>query len=81
MGNKRLEWTLGERMEKALRSSGLSQGEIASIYRVSRATVSNWLHGRTIPNAATILIWAQLTNVPSDWLETGTLQEEQNNGE
>ena len=74
--SNRLEFTLGERMEKALRSSGLNQADMAHTYGVSRATISNWLHGRTNPSTATVRVWAILTSVPLEWLETGNIPEE-----
>lgn len=59
---------LRHRMARALEHSGLSISGIAADLRVSRSTISNWLHGRAEPRAIYLDRWADLTNVDRAWL-------------
>lgn len=65
------EWTVGDRMRKALEDRGLGVAEAALRFGVGRNTISNWIHGRTTPPAIVLEVWADYTNVPLSWLQTG----------
>lgn len=64
-------WTLGDRMRKAMEASGHTPGTMAEIYRMSRTSVSNWIHDRVTPDHRTITMWANITGVPVWWIENG----------
>ena len=66
------EWTLGDRMRKALEASGTPVGEMAEYLDVGRATIGRWLHDRTPVKRSVLLIWSATTGVDLEWLETGT---------
>ena len=68
-----LSFTLGDRMEKALKRSGRSVAETAAYFQVSRNTISNWTNDKTTPRASDIRQWALWTAVPYEWLITGEL--------
>jgi transcriptional regulator with XRE-family HTH domain len=70
------EWTLGDRMRKALEVSGTPVQEIAEYLDVSRVTVGRWIHDRTPVKRHVLLVWAATTGVDPDWLETGTASPE-----
>lgn len=65
------EFEIRHRMALALERADISVVEIARELRISRTTVSNYLHGRTKPDHATLFTWAAKCHVPLDWLETG----------
>jgi transcriptional regulator with XRE-family HTH domain len=65
------EWTLTDRMAKAMRAAGKSPGLIAEEFGVHRNTVSGWLHGRIKPSTTTLRLWAVTMNVPYEWLING----------
>jgi transcriptional regulator with XRE-family HTH domain len=65
------EWTLGDRMAKALNYSGVGVQEMADYLDVTRTSVSNWLHGRVRPSRQTLLLWAIRTGVDLDWIVQG----------
>lgn len=65
------EFETRHRMQLALEFADISVLEIARDLRISRTTVSNYLHGRTRPTHATLRVWAATCGVPLDWLETG----------
>lgn len=66
------EWTLGDRMRKALEVSGTPVGEMAEYLDVGRATIGRWIHDKGPVKRTTLLVWAATTGVDPDWLETGT---------
>ncbi len=61
-------WSLGDRLRKARESRGLLQEQMALRLEVGRSTVSNWEKGTNRPTAATLDVWARVTNVPLWWL-------------
>jgi hypothetical protein len=65
------EWTQGDRMRKALEAAGYGVAEAALRFGVGRNTVSNWIHDRTAPSAIVLEVWADWTNVPLIWIQTG----------
>ncbi|WP_354028329.1 helix-turn-helix transcriptional regulator [Curtobacterium sp. 1544] len=66
-----LEWDLADRMRKALRSSGVSNNEMAEYLGVSRNSVSAWINGTSEPRLAHMRLFALRTGAPFDWLTTG----------
>ena len=66
------EWTLGDRMGKALDHAGIGMQEMADYLGVSRTSVSNWIHGRIPPNQRTLLLWSMRTGVDLDWITGST---------
>lgn len=65
------QWTVGDRMAKALDVAGISRQEMADYLGVDRNTVGNYLHGRTKPNRRTLLLWASATGVDLVWITSG----------
>ena len=66
------EWTLGDRLDKAQRVSGLTDAELMEALGVGhRNTLGNWKSGRSKPSRANVLVWAMATGVDFDWLWTG----------
>lgn len=65
------QWTLADRLAKALDEAGISVQEMADILMVSRNTVGNYINGRSVPKPAYMRVWAERCQVPLSWLETG----------
>lgn len=66
------EWTLGDRMRKALAASGTPVNEIADYLEVTPTTVGRWINDRSPVKRSTLIVWAATTGVDLGWLETGT---------
>jgi len=66
------QWDMYDRMAKALKDAGISIAQAAEYFDVHRNTVSGWLHERIKPDTRTLRLWAMMTNVPYEWLITGT---------
>jgi transcriptional regulator with XRE-family HTH domain len=64
-------WDLADRMRKALRTSNIAAGEMATYLDVDRSSVSNWLSGRIKPSRQTLRLWALRTGVSYEWLSEG----------
>lgn len=72
MENRKIpKLTLGLRMLISQESAGLTSGEMAKRLKVSRHSVSGWLHSRHQPNNATLMRWASICDVDEDWLING----------
>lgn len=65
------QWTVGDRLGKALDFADMSVGEMADYLEVSRNTVGNYINGRTRAPGSTLRLWSMRTGVPRKWLETG----------
>jgi transcriptional regulator with XRE-family HTH domain len=63
-----LGWTLGDRMAKARRASGVSSYAMAAHLGVSRNTIGRWENGHTTPTKSVVIVWSQVTGAPIDWL-------------
>jgi transcriptional regulator with XRE-family HTH domain len=61
-------FTLGDRMRKALDVADVSNQRMAAELGVSRNTVSNYMRGRAVPRLAMLRVWAEVTDVPLEWL-------------
>ena len=59
---------LRHRLGRALEEGHVSVERMAAMQRISRTTVSNWLHGRTRPQYSAIEVWASRCNVDLEWL-------------
>lgn len=64
-------WELCDRLARSLRLVGISSIEVAEFMGVNPTTVSRWVNGRTMPSRAVLRIWADMTGVEFEWLETG----------
>src|SRR5699024_11044460 len=76
---ERLQFTLADRMGKALQAADISNQQMADYLGVSRTSVSNWTNGRIAPNTQTMRLWALRTGAPLEWLRTGILPTGPNN--
>jgi transcriptional regulator with XRE-family HTH domain len=69
--NARPEWTFGDRLRKSREFAGLKQEEMAAIFDVSPATISNWENGQRMPRHGELDLarrWAEETGVDVAWL-------------
>ena len=63
------EWTLGNRLDRALTHGKVSVEHMAHHLDVSRSTVSRWLHDRGAPpKRLYVRAWADLCHVDPEWL-------------
>lgn len=67
------EWTMGDRLGKALGHAGIGVGEMADYLGVSRNTVGNYINDRRSIPRPTLMLWAMRTGVPLEWLESGEM--------
>lgn len=65
------QWTMGDRLGKALAHSGLSVAAMSEYLGVSRNTVGNYINDRTRIPRPTLLLWSMRTGVPVEWIEKG----------
>lgn len=63
--------TLAERIQHAIRRSGIPGGTIAEAIGVHKNTVSSWINGRTAPRTRDLALIAEMTGYPLEWLENG----------
>jgi len=63
-----------DRMALALRHARLTNQDMADYLGVTRETVSRWVNGRSTPNLGVMRLWALRTEVPLEWLETGSVR-------
>lgn len=68
--------TLGDRLRKLRRGQGLNQADMAKILKISRRSYGLYELNKCSPNATRLNSLAQHFNVSSDWLVTGTGDEE-----
>jgi len=62
------DWTLGDRMKKALKVAGISRDDMAEYLGVAPATVSTWMNDRIHPSLQTQRLWAMRTGAGYDWI-------------
>lgn len=67
----RLKFTQGDRLDKALRVSGMSHKDMAEYLEVSRNTISNYTNDKTPVKRHILVAWALKTGVPLEWILTG----------
>lgn len=65
------QWTRGDRLGKARRTTGLGVREFAAQIGVSTKTISDAENDKRAVRRATLKAWALVTGVPLKWLETG----------
>lgn len=65
------QWTLGDRLGKALDSAGIRVGEMAEYLECSPNTVSNYTNDRTKVPGSVVRLWAMKTGVRLEWLKSG----------
>lgn len=70
-----LEFDFVDRMRKALRISDLGVQQIADEMELSRNTLGAWLAGRSHPKRRDLRMYARITGVPLEWIETGAVSE------
>lgn len=66
-------WTMGDRLAKARRDTGMSTREFADALGVSAKTINNYEAGTHAPRRIVINAWSLATGVPTGWLLTGTI--------
>ncbi len=59
---------LGDRLAKARKRAGITAGVMAELLGVHRNSISNYETGRQVPSRGTVLLWAALTQQPTEWL-------------
>lgn len=64
-------WTIGDRLRKALDYADISVQDMADYLEVSRNTVSSYINDRGRAPGAVLKLWAMRTGVPLEWLRTG----------
>src|SRR6266568_2172432 len=62
------EWTLSDRLRKARIHAGLEQTDLEDQTGISRASISNYENGKTVPSKPVLLSWALACGVDLDWL-------------
>ena len=65
---------LSERIKQAIDKSGKSQRQIARDAGITAATISRYISGERMPNAAIILKLAKACGASIEWLLTGEEQ-------
>lgn len=65
-------WTLGDRIYKTRRSTGLNQSDFAERIGISRRSLSKYENDESTPGKAVLLSMALFAGVPVDWLRYGT---------
>lgn len=63
--------SLGIRMRRARRNTGLSQRALAELLGVSHGTVGHWETGRTEPSVRTLIDFSRATSSDLHWLVLG----------
>ncbi|NQX26846.1 helix-turn-helix transcriptional regulator [Microbacteriaceae bacterium VKM Ac-2854] len=75
------EFTLGDRLRKALQVADVSTKEMAEYLGMSESSLSHWMSGRTTPKKMAVRMWALRTGAPIQWLETGNAPQPDNGPE
>jgi transcriptional regulator with XRE-family HTH domain len=67
------DWSLGDRIRKAIETSDLSVQDVADHLEKHRNAVSTWIHGRHAPSPLELREIADLTGVSVQWLRWGVV--------
>lgn len=62
-----------ERLDEAIRRSGVKKGELAKSLGVDAARVSDWLAGRSVPTGHHMIALVGALRCDANWLLTGAL--------
>lgn len=65
------QFTLADRLYKAMDVSGVKSPEMAEYLGVTRETVSRYRNGGSTPRLSVIRAWSMKTGVDFEWLRTG----------
>ncbi len=57
-----------ERIAEAIKSSGLSQKEIAEKLNISESNITNWKNGENLPSVEALFNLCKLLNESADYL-------------
>ncbi len=57
-----------ERIAEAIKSSGLSQKEIAEKLNISESNITNWKNGENLPSVEVLFNLCKLLNESADYL-------------
>ena len=57
-----------ERIAEAIKSSGLSQKEIAEKLNISESNITNWKNGENLPSVEVLFNLCKLLNASADYL-------------
>lgn len=68
------EWTRGDRMRKARENKGIGVQEMARLMVRGRSTIRNYESDATKPPPHVIRKWAELCEVPTEWLDVNIAQ-------
>lgn len=63
------EWTLGERLLKAMAHAGLDRDTMAAALEVDPTTISRWCHDHNRPRRSHLIAWSSLTGVDLEWID------------
>ena len=66
-----LQFDQADRLDKALKVSGVSGREMADYLGLTPYTVSRYINRKAEVPLQTLRLWALRTGVPFEWLETG----------
>lgn len=62
---------ISERISDLRKEKNISQGKLAELVGVSRQAVSKWENGQTTPDAAKLILLAQVLETEVEYLTTG----------
>ena len=68
-----LTLTFGERLAKARRLAGMTQTEMADRLGIGRRSLTRYEDDTMTPNRAICIAWSVVTDVPTEWLESGAV--------
>lgn len=65
------EWTVGDRLYKARKETGLDAQQFADEIGIHRSSVRRYEEGAASPRPVVLKAWALRSGVDSEWLLTG----------
>lgn len=65
------EFGLYHRLQLSLEKVGIGVQDMADFLDMSRGSVGRWLNGHAKPPRVVLMVWADATGVPYEWLEKG----------
>ena len=76
-----LTLTFGERLAKARRLAGMTQTQMAVRLGIGRRSLVRYEDDTMTPNQAICIAWSVVTDVPTEWLETGAVTDPNSHGQ